>query len=327
MRFTKGTEVEVMERGELPFQSWKPAKIVKGNGHTYIIKYDNCAMEGSLIAGKVPRKLLRPRPPPMQQKSHNIGEIVEVFENYSWRLAEILGALSKNIVVVRLFGSSKEINVPLFLMRVPSTWKDNHWNTPLMVLKCGAADDMMREKYGRRKKRPFPSMTRASKKMRTTVMGKEIGFDDVSLSSVASCSFNNGSYNSAGHKLTKRKKFNGLVDDAESFSNIPNEMKGIDVISWLCTLHIGSVDSTYVHSLEAPSKYCTTKRDSPLAPTARRRSPHKKLLFATPARQRTYLLLLPPEAGREPQPKAKLLTSTDPSTDEKLQTKDKQSDP
>ncbi|KAI0524614.1 hypothetical protein KFK09_003991 [Dendrobium nobile] len=60
---------------------------------------------------------------------------------------------------------------------------------------------------------------------------------------------------------------------------------------------------------------------------ARRRSPHKKLLFATPARQRTYLLLLPPEAGREPQPKAKLLTSTDPSTDEKLQTKDKQSDP
>ncbi|PKU65116.1 hypothetical protein MA16_Dca004731 [Dendrobium catenatum] len=239
-----------MERGELPFQSWKPAKIVKGNGHTYIIKYDNCAMEGNLIEDKVPRKLLRPHPPPMQQKSHNIGDIVEVFENYSWRLAEILGALSKNIVVVRLFGSSKEINVPLFLMRVPSTWKDNHWNTPhmesgknknstinnqskgrnlrsrippscLKVLKCGARDDMIREKYGRRKKRPFPSITRASKKMRTTIMGKEISFDDVSLSSVASCSFNNGSYNSACHKVTKSKKFHGPVDEAESFSNIP----------------------------------------------------------------------------------------------------------
>ncbi|PKU59070.1 Apocytochrome f [Dendrobium catenatum] len=37
------------------------------------------------------------------------------------------------------------------------------------------------------------------------------------------------------------------------------------------------------------------------APTAMRRSPHKEPLFATPARQRTYLLLLPPEAGREPQ--------------------------
>ncbi|PKU85176.1 hypothetical protein MA16_Dca023537 [Dendrobium catenatum] len=43
------------------------------------------------------------------------------------------------------------------------------------------------------------------------------------------------------------------------------------------------------------------------APTARRRSPHKNLLFATPARQRTYLLLLPPEAGREPQPKSNSL--------------------
>ncbi|KAH0465997.1 hypothetical protein IEQ34_006100 [Dendrobium chrysotoxum] len=114
MRFMKGTEVEVMDKRELPFESWKPAKIVKGNGHTYIIKYDNCAREGSLIANKVPRKMLRPRPPPMEQKSHNIGDIVEVFENYCWRLAEILGALSRNIVVVRLLGSSKEINVPLF---------------------------------------------------------------------------------------------------------------------------------------------------------------------------------------------------------------------
>ncbi|PKU72918.1 hypothetical protein MA16_Dca007481 [Dendrobium catenatum] len=45
-----------------------------------------------------------------------------------------------------------------------------------------------------------------------------------------------------------------------------------------------------------------------LAPTASRRSLYNKPLFATPARQITYLLLLPPEAGREPQSDAESLT-------------------
>lgn len=260
MRLKKGTEVEVMEKGELIFESWRPAKIVKGNGHTYVIKYDNCGEDINLIVNKVPRKLLRPRPPPIEPRSYSSGDIVEVFENYSWRLAEILRILCTSIIVVRLLGSSKEIEVPLFLMRVPSTWKNDCWTTYqresdkhknstinnqskggnlssqippscLEVLKCDG-DDLIREKYdtgaytsGRSKKRPrtflTPTVARASKKKRTTT-GKGRGSDDESkTSSVASCSFYNGSNRSVVHKVSQKKEFHGLFDDAESFSSTP----------------------------------------------------------------------------------------------------------
>ncbi|KAH0466249.1 hypothetical protein IEQ34_006352 [Dendrobium chrysotoxum] len=38
-----------MEKGELPFETWQHTKIVKGNGHACVIKYDNCAREGHKV--------------------------------------------------------------------------------------------------------------------------------------------------------------------------------------------------------------------------------------------------------------------------------------
>ncbi|KAH0465995.1 hypothetical protein IEQ34_006351 [Dendrobium chrysotoxum] len=72
--------------------------IVKGNGHTYVIKYDNCAKEENCLF-------------------HDL--LLYSTKVIILKLVEILISLSRNILVVRLFGSFKEIIVPLFLMRVP----------------------------------------------------------------------------------------------------------------------------------------------------------------------------------------------------------------
>ncbi|KAG0458016.1 hypothetical protein HPP92_023173 [Vanilla planifolia] len=127
MRFKKGTQVEVMEKEELPIGSWRPARIVEGNGHSYVVSYDNCYSDKGLAIKKVPRKLLRPCPPTIWQRGFVPGDIVEVFENNSWQLAEFSQTLEGSIVFLRLIGSSKKIQAHRCQLRIPCTWKDDTW--------------------------------------------------------------------------------------------------------------------------------------------------------------------------------------------------------
>lgn len=127
MIFKKETEVEVLENGEEPLGSWRPARILSGNGHTYVVKYDSCPLETAVLLNKVPRKALRPRPLPVEVKSWSRADFVEVCDDGSWKLAEVLRTLDLNMVVARLLGSSKEIVTPLFQLRMPQIWKDDYW--------------------------------------------------------------------------------------------------------------------------------------------------------------------------------------------------------
>ncbi|KAL0905660.1 hypothetical protein M5K25_024098 [Dendrobium thyrsiflorum] len=127
MIFKKEAEVEVLEKGKEPLGSWRPARILSGNGHTYEVKYDSCPLETAALMNKVPRKALRPRPPPVEAKNWTCADIAEVCDHGSWKLAEVLRTLDFNMVVTRLLGSSKEIISPYSLLRMPQIWKDNIW--------------------------------------------------------------------------------------------------------------------------------------------------------------------------------------------------------
>lgn len=133
----KGTEVEVLEKREEPLGSWRSARILSGNGHTYVVKYDVCPLETALITNKVPRKALRPRPPPVQVKSLACADLVEVCDDGSWKLAEVLRTLDSNMVAARFLGSSKEIVTSLFNLRMPQIWKDDNW-IPLQKVGVGS---------------------------------------------------------------------------------------------------------------------------------------------------------------------------------------------
>ncbi|KAK1297938.1 hypothetical protein QJS10_CPB14g01109 [Acorus calamus] len=129
MRFKKGSKVEVLNKSTVPSGSWRCAKIVSGNGHTYNVKYDMSPSNMSeVITERVPRKAIRPIPPPVEGVvCWAPGDIVEVFEMSSWKLAEVSGVVSRNYCFVRLLGSVQEFKVHKSFIRVRQSWQDGRW--------------------------------------------------------------------------------------------------------------------------------------------------------------------------------------------------------
>ncbi|KAL2338330.1 hypothetical protein Fmac_012776 [Flemingia macrophylla] len=129
MRFKKGNKVEVLSKVEVPCGSWLCAEIICGNGHQYTVKYDGYEGDaGEAIVERVFRKDIRPCPPALELTDNwRAGDVVEVFQNCSWKMATILKVLGKNYIVVRLLGSSLEFQVSKFDIRVRQSWQDDKW--------------------------------------------------------------------------------------------------------------------------------------------------------------------------------------------------------
>lgn len=98
MRLKKGAKVEVLIKSSVPSGAWRSAEIISGNGHYYTVRYDS--NDGTV---KVPRKSMRPGPPPLLVlDSWAPGDILEVFESYSWKMAIVSKVLEKDCFLIRL---------------------------------------------------------------------------------------------------------------------------------------------------------------------------------------------------------------------------------
>lgn len=62
------------------------------------------------------------------------GDVVEVLDNFSWKLATISKVSGKRYFVVRLLGSSLEIKVSKSNIRLRQSWKDEEWKVMTEVL-------------------------------------------------------------------------------------------------------------------------------------------------------------------------------------------------
>ncbi|XP_018475605.1 uncharacterized protein LOC108846923 [Raphanus sativus] len=125
MRFKKGTKVEVLTKSSVPSGAWRSAEIITGNGHYYTVMYDS---EGT--TERVPRKSMRPEPPPPPfQVLHSWapGDLVEVLESCSWKIAIVSNVLENDCVLVRLLGSSLTLRANKSDIRVRQSWQDNEW--------------------------------------------------------------------------------------------------------------------------------------------------------------------------------------------------------
>jgi hypothetical protein len=128
MKFRKGGKVEVLQKAEAPFGSWRPAQIVSGNGHTYLVSYDQRPFDGGIDVERIPRKALRPSPPPPDGPVCWVpGDILEVFDSYSWKVAEVVRLLGQEYYLVRLLGSSLELRVRASNLRIRQLWQDSKW--------------------------------------------------------------------------------------------------------------------------------------------------------------------------------------------------------
>ncbi|KAK6248448.1 hypothetical protein QUC31_020013 [Theobroma cacao] len=129
MRFKKGTKVEVLSKKEVPSGSWQCAEIISGNGHSYTVRYQGYSgATDKMIVERVSRKAIRPCPPALVVPDNWVpGDVVEVFDNFSWKMATVLGILEKKYILVRLLGSSLEFKVSRFDIRVRQSWQDDEW--------------------------------------------------------------------------------------------------------------------------------------------------------------------------------------------------------
>ncbi|XP_072983125.1 uncharacterized protein [Typha latifolia] len=128
MRFKKGSKVEVFNQQEVPSGSWRPAEIVSGNGHTHYVKYAQCSPDTCAPLERVPRKAIRPCPPQVEYPLHWVtGDILEVFDNGSWKLAEMSTVIDGHYYFVRLLGSSREFKAQTSYLRLRQLWQDDKW--------------------------------------------------------------------------------------------------------------------------------------------------------------------------------------------------------
>ncbi|KAL0447501.1 UNVERIFIED_CONTAM: hypothetical protein Slati_1878000 [Sesamum latifolium] len=151
-----------MDSKDVPV-SWRAAEILSCIGHTYRVQYDSYpGMASNQMVEMVPLKFLRPRPPLVQGVESCIaGDIVEVFCEYSWKIAAILkvpgvkkankrnkihpqAATFQNQYLVRLLGCSQELVIDKSDMRMRQTWHDDKWI--LMGKSSQAGDDVISSK-------------------------------------------------------------------------------------------------------------------------------------------------------------------------------------
>ncbi|XP_022937876.1 uncharacterized protein LOC111444134 isoform X1 [Cucurbita moschata] len=145
MRFRKGSKVEVLSKKEVPSGSWRSAEIMSGSGHYYTVRYDK--FEGGsnqTVVERVSRKAIRPCPPSLEVLENWIpGDVVEVFNDRSWKMATVSEVLGKNNYLVRLLGSSSEFKVCKFDIRARRSWQDDKW--VLMHKRSGNRGDDSKE--------------------------------------------------------------------------------------------------------------------------------------------------------------------------------------
>ncbi|GMH20540.1 hypothetical protein Nepgr_022381 [Nepenthes gracilis] len=144
MRFKRGCKVEVFCRKEVPSGSWRRAEIICRKGHYFTVKYDeDVGACGEVMLYQVPGEAVRPCPPPIEMPEIWVsGDIVEVYHNFSWKLATVISVLPKVRYLVKLLGSSQEFKVCKYYVRMRLCWQDGCW---LMIGKASSVPHRLRE--------------------------------------------------------------------------------------------------------------------------------------------------------------------------------------
>ncbi|KAF8034439.1 hypothetical protein BT93_C0675 [Corymbia citriodora subsp. variegata] len=142
MGYKKGTRVEVLNIKELPSGSWRSAEIISGNGCNYMVRYYN--YKGAAVKNTLERvssRAIRPCPPLLDTSGNWVpGDVVEVFDSFSWKVATVSRALGKNYYLVRLLGASQQqLRVTSSDIRARQSWQDGTWTLirqEMPLLKC-----------------------------------------------------------------------------------------------------------------------------------------------------------------------------------------------
>ncbi|KAI3419005.1 uncharacterized protein J3R85_013518 [Psidium guajava] len=128
MRLKKGSKVEVLSMKEDLIGAWVYSEIISGNGRNYYVKCCGYPGNGGKTVERVPRKVIRPCPPPAEGIGVWVpGDVVEVLHNLSWKTAIVEEVFHENHFLVRPVGSFRHFNVHKRYLRARQIWKDGNW--------------------------------------------------------------------------------------------------------------------------------------------------------------------------------------------------------
>ncbi|PHT48983.1 hypothetical protein CQW23_13191 [Capsicum baccatum] len=129
MRFRRGSKVEVINMRQSP-ASWRRAEILSDDGHMYTVRYDDYpGTESRGRIERVSRKNIRSSAPRVDGlENQEIGQVMEVFDESSWKTATIVKVLDRDYYFVRLTGCLKELCVHRSNIRVVQCWQDEERN-------------------------------------------------------------------------------------------------------------------------------------------------------------------------------------------------------
>uniref|UniRef100_J3L1T5 ENT domain-containing protein n=1 Tax=Oryza brachyantha TaxID=4533 RepID=J3L1T5_ORYBR len=119
MRIILGSRVEAWYGKNPPMGGWRLGEVVWGNGHQYNIRWDGT----DVVSGRIRSVSVRPPPPCLEIPADlEAGDLVEVFDECVWKLAEFVRSRrpgdAAGEFTVKIFAKPNAVTVPRSKVRV-----------------------------------------------------------------------------------------------------------------------------------------------------------------------------------------------------------------
>lgn len=104
-----------------------PMEAIQGSGPNFMARHvKSKGGSNHVMVEQASHKVIMPCHPQLEvSEAWAPGDVVEVFDNNSWKMATVSEVLGKMYILVRLLGSSQEFKVRKSDIRVRQSWKDD----------------------------------------------------------------------------------------------------------------------------------------------------------------------------------------------------------
>ncbi|GLJ34815.1 hypothetical protein SUGI_0701120 [Cryptomeria japonica] len=129
MKFKEGHRVEVCRSDGGTLRSWYRARIISHNRDCYRVQYDNLLNDhGKHVVEDVYADIVRPEPPTMTEtRKLGPGDLIEVYDNHSWREGRVIKALPSRLFVVKLMEPLRQRSFHQSVIRPRLFWENDSW--------------------------------------------------------------------------------------------------------------------------------------------------------------------------------------------------------
>ncbi|KGN65573.2 uncharacterized protein LOC101213700 isoform X3 [Cucumis sativus] len=127
MKFKKGSKLKILSKKKVPLGTQCSMEALRSNGPNYIAGHvKSKGVDNHAMVKQVSENVIMPCHTHLDLSgAWAPGDVVEVFDNNSWKLATVSEVLGKMHILVRLLGSSQEFKVRKTDIRARQSWKDD----------------------------------------------------------------------------------------------------------------------------------------------------------------------------------------------------------